>query len=77
LKTPPKCENASIFTTAGPIESSQALLESPGRVVVEPRKVKDPAESGVSYLTNSMGAGGGGGQDSNRMAGRMEKTQYD
>jgi len=46
-------------------------------VVVEPRKVKDPAESGVSYLTNSMGAGGGGGQDSNRMAGRMEKTQYD
>jgi len=37
--------------------STQELFESPGRVVVDPRKAKDLAESGVSYLTNLMGAG--------------------
>jgi len=42
--------------------------------------VKNPAEGGVRYLTNSMGVGGGGGgggggEDSNRTAGWMDAVQ--
>jgi len=71
-QTPPKCENANISASAGPIAMTQAPFESPRRVDLDSRKAKDPAQKGAKYAPNSRGAGGEDAENSGKMIGNFK-----